>query len=79
MGKITVFTLDDCSNCSKVKQILEAKGAAFTEVSLTKTPEWRSLLFLLANGELVLSEYIHHVACIYISVELNFSEIYCLC
>lgn len=50
MGKITVFTLDDCSNCHKIKQILEAKGAAFTEISLTKTPEWRSLLFLLANG-----------------------------
>lgn len=70
MGKITVFTLDDCSNCHKIKQILEAKGAAFTEISLTKTPEWRSLLFLLANGKLVMSEYTHHLTCIHVSVEL---------
>jgi len=50
MGKITVFTVDDCPFCRKAKDLLALKNVKFDSISLTEKPEWRSLLFLLTNG-----------------------------
>jgi glutaredoxin 3 len=41
MGKITVYTTDPCSFCSRVKGLLLARGLQFTEVNLTKDPAGR--------------------------------------
>lgn len=51
MGKVTVFTLDGCPHCKKAKEILQAKGVEFNEISLTTTPQWRPLLYILSNGK----------------------------
>ena len=50
MGKVTIFTRDGCPFCAKAKELLSTKGVQFHEVSLSKTPEWRPLLFILAGG-----------------------------
>lgn len=38
MAKITVYSTDACSFCARVKGVLEAHGAKFTEVNLSKDP-----------------------------------------
>ena len=58
MGKVTIFTLDGCPTCNKTKQLLETRGAELTEVSLTTTPEWVPLLFVLANGNTMYVMYV---------------------
>lgn len=50
MGKIVVFSLDECPFCIKAKGLLSSKNVKFENISLTEKPEWRSLLFLLTNG-----------------------------
>ncbi len=50
MGKVTVFSLDTCPHCKRAKELLTKKGVEFQEISLTKNPEWRARMFLLANG-----------------------------
>lgn len=60
MGKVTVFTVDGCSACDKTKQLLTDNGAVFSEISLTAAPEWRALLFILANGELTYKQEGHY-------------------
>jgi glutaredoxin 3 len=51
MGRVTVFTADGCPFCQKAKEVLSSKGAVFQEISLTQTPEWKGLLFILTNGK----------------------------
>lgn len=51
MGKITVFTLDDCPFCKKAKELLKSKGVEFDVISLTQVPAWRPLMYLLTNGK----------------------------
>jgi glutaredoxin 3 len=46
MSRITVYTTDSCSFCSRVKGILDASGAEFSEVNLTKDPVGRAELVL---------------------------------
>jgi glutaredoxin 3 len=46
MSRITVYTTDSCSFCSRVKGLLEATGVEFAEVNLTKDPEGRTELAL---------------------------------
>ena len=55
MGRVTVFTADGCADCRKAKELLSSKGAQLHEISLTKNPDWRPLLFILAQGKLVVS------------------------
>ena len=55
MGRVTVFTADGCADCRKAKELLSSKGAQLHEISLTKNPDWRPLLFILALGKLVVS------------------------
>ncbi len=38
---ITVYTTEPCSFCTRVKDILDAYGAQFTEVNLAKDAEGR--------------------------------------
>ena len=52
MGKVTVFTADECADCIKAIELLSSKGAQLHEISLTKNPDWRPLLFILAEGKL---------------------------
>ena len=44
MGRITVYTTDSCSFCSRVKGLLDASGAAFSEVNLSRDPVGRAEL-----------------------------------
>jgi glutaredoxin 3 len=44
MGRVTIYTTDACSFCSRVKHLLDAKGIEFAEVNLTKDPEGRTEL-----------------------------------
>lgn len=41
MADITVYTTEPCSFCARVKEILAAHGARFTEVNLAKDAEGR--------------------------------------
>jgi glutaredoxin 3 len=44
MAKITVYTTEPCSFCTRVKGLLEAHGAEFAEVNLSKDPAGRIAL-----------------------------------
>jgi glutaredoxin 3 len=44
MSRITVYTTDSCSFCARVKGLLEASGATFSEVNLAKDPVGRAEL-----------------------------------
>jgi glutaredoxin 3 len=44
MSKITVYTTEPCSFCARVKGILAAHGAEFSEVNLSKDPIGRAEL-----------------------------------
>ncbi len=50
MGKITVFTTDECPFCKKAKDLLSDKKAPYDEISLSQHPEWRGHMFILAKG-----------------------------
>ncbi len=44
MPDITVYTTDPCSFCSRVKQLLTARGLPFSEVNLAKDADGRAEL-----------------------------------
>ena len=44
MPEITVYTTEPCSFCNRVKELLAAHGARFTEVNLAKDAEGRMAL-----------------------------------
>lgn len=44
MAKILVYTTDPCSFCSRVKGLLQARGAEFSEINLAKDPAGRAEL-----------------------------------
>jgi glutaredoxin 3 len=41
MHEITIYSTTPCSFCARVKGLLEAHGASFTEVNLAKDPQGR--------------------------------------
>jgi glutaredoxin 3 len=41
MHEITIYSTTPCSFCARVKGLLEAHGANFTEVNLAKDPQGR--------------------------------------
>jgi glutaredoxin 3 len=41
MAQITVYTTEPCSFCARVKGLLEAHGAEFAEINLSKDPAGR--------------------------------------
>jgi glutaredoxin 3 len=42
--KITVYSTDPCSFCSRAKELLTKRGLSFEEVNLSKDPEGRERL-----------------------------------
>ncbi len=46
-GRVTIFTLDDCPYCRRAKKLLASKGTQLQEISLTESPDCKSLMFLL--------------------------------
>jgi glutaredoxin 3 len=43
-AKITVYTTEPCSFCTRVKGILKSRGVEFKEVNLAKDPDGRMQL-----------------------------------
>jgi glutaredoxin 3 len=43
-SKITVYTTEPCSFCTRVKGILKSRGVEFKEVNLAKDPDGRMQL-----------------------------------
>ncbi len=41
MREITVYSTEPCSFCARVKGLLKARGADFTEINLSKDPQGR--------------------------------------
>jgi glutaredoxin 3 len=41
MNEVTIYTTDPCSFCSRVKELLKARGVEFVEVNLSKDPAGR--------------------------------------
>jgi glutaredoxin 3 len=41
MSKVTVYTTDPCSFCTRVKALLKARDVDFAEVNLSKDPAGR--------------------------------------
>jgi glutaredoxin 3 len=44
MKKITVYTTDPCSFCSRVKGLLAARGVEYEEINLSRDPAGRTEL-----------------------------------
>jgi glutaredoxin 3 len=44
MPKITVYTTDPCSFCTRAKQLLALRGLAYDEINLVKDPAGRAEL-----------------------------------
>ena len=44
MSEIIVYTTDPCSFCTRVKQLLKARGIEYTEVNLARDPAGRAEL-----------------------------------
>lgn len=44
MSDVIVYTTDPCSFCSRVKQLLGARGVEYTEVNLARDPAGRAEL-----------------------------------
>jgi glutaredoxin 3 len=49
MAKITVYTTDPCSFCTRAKQLLTTRELPFDEVNLSKDPEGRAALSQLTG------------------------------
>jgi glutaredoxin 3 len=47
--KITVYTTDPCSFCTRAKQLLAQRDLEFDEVNLAKDPEGRAALVALTG------------------------------
>ena len=60
---VTVYTTDPCSFCTRVKQLLDARGVAYTEINLARDAAGRQELVqrtgmmsfpqVIISGELV--------------------------
>jgi glutaredoxin 3 len=44
MSRITIYTTDTCSFCSRVKGLLQTHGVLYEEVNLTRDPDGRAEL-----------------------------------
>ena len=49
MAEITVYTTEPCSFCTRVKQLLQSRGYAYSEINLARDPEGRSALVSLTG------------------------------
>jgi glutaredoxin 3 len=44
MSRITIYTTDTCSFCSRVKGLLQTHGVTYEEINLTRDPDGRAEL-----------------------------------
>lgn len=44
MARITVYSTDNCSFCTRAKALLEARGLSYEEVNLDRAPDGRTQL-----------------------------------
>jgi glutaredoxin 3 len=56
-GMVTVYTTDPCGFCRQAKALLESRGVAYEEVSLTKDPDGRARL-VQRTGQLTFPQII---------------------
>ncbi|OQW52637.1 glutaredoxin 3 [Candidatus Raskinella chloraquaticus] len=47
---VTIYTKDYCPYCADAKELLDKKGASFTEIDLVKTPDRRDEMVKRASG-----------------------------
>jgi glutaredoxin 3 len=62
-AEVTVYTTDPCSFCTRAKQLLDARGIAYSEINLARDPAGRAELLertgmmsfpqIIINDELV--------------------------
>ena len=50
MPPITIYTKSWCPYCTAAKNLLDQKGAAFTEIDIEKKPEARAEMIQKAGG-----------------------------
>ena len=50
MEHIDIYTKPTCPFCIKAKQLLQSKGAVFTEIDIQEQPELRESMIARANG-----------------------------
>jgi glutaredoxin 3 len=50
MPPITIYTKSTCPYCAAAKQLLNQKGARFTEIEITGKPELREEMIAKAGG-----------------------------
>jgi len=50
VAKIEIYTTTICPFCHAAKKLLDEKGAAFSEISLSKEPHMRGEMEARANG-----------------------------
>ena len=50
MPDIEIYTTPFCGYCAAAKRLLGAKGAAFTEIDVSRDPAARSAMIQRANG-----------------------------
>mmetsp|Transcript_37379 Transcript_37379/g.90762 ORF Transcript_37379/g.90762 Transcript_37379/m.90762 type:complete len:513 (+) Transcript_37379:70-1608(+) len=60
MGKITIFSLEDCPHCKRVKAAFDTRSIPFQEINLTKYPEKRSDMLSLSNRLTVPQVFVNH-------------------
>jgi glutaredoxin 3 len=44
MSRMTIYTTDTCSFCSRVKGLLQTHGVEYEEINLTRDPDGRAQL-----------------------------------
>jgi len=49
MANITVYTTEPCSFCTRVKQLLTARGYEYSEINLARDPDGRAQLVELTG------------------------------
>jgi glutaredoxin 3 len=50
MPDIVIYTKDYCPYCHAAKELLQSKGASFTEIDILKHPEQRAEMIRKAGG-----------------------------
>ncbi|MBK8456682.1 MAG: glutaredoxin 3 [Phyllobacteriaceae bacterium] len=63
MVDVTIYTRDWCGYCARAKQLLDAKGVAYTEHNATEAPELRAEMIEMSGRATFPQIFIgeHHV------------------
>ena len=66
MPNIEIYTTTICPFCHAAKRLLAAKGAVFSEISLSKEPELRDAMIARAKGSRTVPQIFidgNHIGC----------------